>query len=149
MEEAIKKAKEGIKRGQSPFGAVIIKNNKIISSAHSTVLKDKDSTAHAEVTAIRKACKKLKTWNLKGCIIFSTCEPCPMCFAACHWARISKIFYGAAIKDAQKAGFNELIISNTVMKEKGKATIKLAPNYMREEAASLFKLWKQKRNKPY
>src|SRR6266516_4264518 len=87
---AIEKAKEGIARGQTPFGACI--------------------TRHGEVVAIRQACKTLGTIDLSGCVIYSTCEPCPMCFSACHWARISTIVYGARIEDARASGFHELPI---------------------------------------
>ena len=123
MKLAIKCAALGISRKQTPFGACIVKNNKIVSIAHNTVFKTTDITAHAEINAIRLACKKLKSVDLTGCVIYSTCEPCPMCFAACHWAKISGIVYGLSINDARRAGFNELTISNAKMKKYGDSPV--------------------------
>ncbi|MDD2703568.1 MAG: nucleoside deaminase, partial [Candidatus Omnitrophica bacterium] len=104
MRLAINKAVQGIRKGQTPFGACIVKGNRVISLAHNSVWRDTDITAHAEINAVRKACKKLKTIDLSGCVIYSTCEPCPMCFAACHWAGISAIIFGARIADARRSG---------------------------------------------
>ena len=101
MRLAINKAKQGIKQGQTPFGACISKDGEVISCVHNIVWESLDITAHAEISAIREACKKLNTVDLSGCVIYSTCEPCPMCFSACHWAKISKIVYGAQIEDAK------------------------------------------------
>lgn len=144
---AIKKASLGIKQGQSPFGACIVKGKRIIACEHNSVWEDTDITCHAEVLAIRKACKKLKTIDLSGCIIYSTCEPCPMCFSACHWAKISKIVYGTKIQDAKKAGFSELAISNEQMKKIGKSCVQITDNFMRKENLELFKLWSKSKNK--
>ena len=91
MRLAIAKAREGIKKGQAPFGACIVKNGKVIACSHNIVWESLDITAHAEINAIRTTCKKLKSVDLSGCTIYSTCEPCPMCFSACHWGRISRI----------------------------------------------------------
>jgi len=115
MTYAISKATEGIEIGQTPFGACIVKDGKIISCEHNQVLMKIDITAHAEIMAIREACKVLGDADLSGCTIYTTCEPCPMCFSACHWARIDKIVYGAEIKDAKKAGFNEMEVSAKYM----------------------------------
>lgn len=152
MRLAITKAKEGVKNGQTPFGACIvrIKDRKIISCAHNTVWQNTDITAHAEVTAIREACRKLKTINLSSCIIYSTCEPCPMCFSACHWAKLKKIVFGATIKDAKKSGFNELSISNWQMKKLGKSPVKIIGDFLKGENTELLKKWgKQKNKKTY
>ncbi len=142
MKEAIKIAEKGIKEGQTPFGAIIVKNNKIIAKAHNTVFKDKDPTAHAEINAIRKAAKKLGI-NLRGCVIYSTCEPCPMCFSAIHWANIDAIYYGASIRDAKKLGFRELTISNKRMKSLSKKTVKLkiVGGVLREQCKEVMKRW--------
>lgn len=147
MRLAIKKAKQGIRKGQTPFGACIVKDGKVISCAHNVVWKSKDITAHAEINAIRAACKKLNTIDLSGCVIYSTCEPCPMCFSACHWAKISKIVYGARIEDAKKIGFNELIISNRKMKQLGNSSIEVIGDFLREENIKLFKLWSKQKDK--
>lgn len=150
MRLAIAKAKQGIKDGQAPFGACVVKNGKVISCAHNLVWKNYNITAHAEITAIEEACDELNTVDLSGCVIYSTCEPCPMCFSACHWAKISKIFYGACIEDAIKAGFSELTISNKKMKILGKSKIKIEGDFLRNENLELFKIWsKQKSKKIY
>ncbi len=142
MNVAIEKAKAGIRLGQAPFGACIVKNNKVVAAAHNYVWKNTDIIAHAEVQAIRQACRKLKSVDLSGCVIYSTCEPCPMCFSACHWARISKIVYGAHIADAKKSGFSELAISNVRMKRLGKCSISLQGDFMKDECLELFYIWK-------
>lgn len=137
MEQAILEAKKGERKGQTPFGAAIVKNGKVVSKAHNTVWKDTDVTAHAEINAIRKACKKLKTIDLSGCEIYSTTEPCPMCLSAIHWAKIQKVYFGAGIKDADNAGFNEIPISNKKMIKEGKMKIKIE-NMMKKECKKLF-----------
>lgn len=141
MRLAIGAAQRGVQAGQTPFGATIVKNGRVICSVHNVVWKTLDITAHAEVHAIRTACRKLKTADLSGCIIYSTCEPCPMCFSACHWARISKIYYGARIEDAQAAGFNELTISNEQMRLQGGSPIEVIGDFLRDEAVELFRFW--------
>ncbi|MHB0999138.1 MAG: nucleoside deaminase [Armatimonadota bacterium] len=141
MRLAIRRASEGIKHGQTPFGACIVKDGAAIICEHNMVWENTDITAHAEVTAIREACSIMGTIDLSGCVMYTTCEPCPMCFSACHWARISKIVYGAHISDARDAGFNELTISNTVMKESGGSPVELVDGVLRVECADLFKEW--------
>lgn len=151
MMEAIKICEKGIEKGQTPFGAVIIdKNGKIIARAHNEVWKRTDITAHAEIVAIRKANKKLKSIKLKGCTIYSTTEPCPMCFSAIHWAGIDRIVYGASIEDAKKVGFRELTISNKKMKRLGGATVRITGGVLREECVEQLKRWKKlKKSKTY
>jgi tRNA(Arg) A34 adenosine deaminase TadA len=112
----------------------------VLAVSRNTVLKS-DATCHAEVNAIRLASKKLKTYNLSGCRIYSTTEPCPMCFSAIHWARIGSIIYGNNIADAKKIGFNELSISNVSMKKIGKAKIKIIRGVLRDECNRLFGEW--------
>lgn len=147
MRLAINKAKQGIKQGQTPFGVCISKDGEVISCVHNIVWESLDITAHAEISAIREACKKLNTVDLSGCVIYSTCEPCPMCFSACHWAKISKIVYGAQIEDAKKLGFSELTISNKEMKELSDSPIEIVGNVLREENLELFKLWSEQENR--
>ncbi len=147
MNKAIECAKKGISQGQTPFGACIVKDNKVISSGHNKVWVNTDITAHAEIVAIRQACKKLKSIDLRGVTIYSTCEPCPMCFSAIHWAGISTIVYGAGISDAKKNGFNELPISNAKMKLKGKSRIKLIKSVLLAENLELFKSWARSNKK--
>jgi len=143
MRLAIEKASQGVRKGQTPFGACIVKDRKVIACSHNLVWGNTDITAHAEITAIRLACKRLKKVDLSGCIIYSTCEPCPMCFAACHWAKISRIVFGCAIKDAERYGFNELRVSNLKLKQLAKNKIKLNPAVLVKENIELFELWKK------
>ena len=111
MKEAIKEVKKGIKNNEGgPFGAVVVKNGKIIGRGHNKVVKDNDPTAHAEMVAIREACKNINSFSLKGCEIYTTCEPCPMCFSAIHWARLDKVYYGASKETAAKIGFDDKFI---------------------------------------
>lgn len=150
MRMAIRKTMEGIRKGQSPFGACIVKKGKLITCVHNTVWQSTDITAHAEIHAIRQACRKLGTIDLSGSTIYSTCEPCPMCFSACHWARISTIVFGARIKDAERSGFHELTVSNRRMQSMGGSRITLVEGVLRDEALNLFRLWRaQKHPKPY
>jgi len=141
MRLAIKAAADGVRRGQTPFGSCIVKDGKVVACAHNVVWSAEDITAHAEVTAIRRACRKLDTVDLSGCTVYSTTEPCPMCFSACHWARIDKIIYGTSIKDAKKAGFHELPISDHRMKREGKSKVKVFGGFMKGECAKLFTEW--------
>ncbi len=145
MRMAIRKTMEGIRQGQTPFGACIVKDDRVIACVHNTVWKTTDITSHAEIHAIRQACKKLNTIDLSGCTIYSTCEPCPMCFSACHWAKIRTIVFGARIRDAQTAGFHELTISNRRMKSLGGSPVRIVPDVLRDEAMNLFRLWSTQR----
>jgi len=147
MRLAVNKAREGIRSGQAPFGACIVKGEELIVCTHNVVWQDMDITAHAEINAIRYACRKLNTVDLSGCVIYSTCEPCPMCFSACHWAKISSVVYGSRIEDAQKIGFSELAISNSKMARISNSTIKITGDVLREENLELFRLWSEQRNK--
>lgn len=150
MRQAIHKARQGIKQGQTPFGACIVKDGKVIACAHNRVWRATDITAHAEIVAIRQACRKIKSIDLSGAVIYSTCEPCPMCFSACHWARVSKIIYGAGIDDAKRCGFNELCIANSQLKGLAQSRVKIVSGFLREEAVELFQFWvKQKNRKAY
>jgi len=101
-----------------PFGAVIIKNEKIIATAHNEVLKSKDPTAHAELSAIRKASKELKSFDLSDCILYTTCMPCPMCLGAIFWARIKTVYYGATEDDAARAGFDDKVFYEMIKGKK-------------------------------
>jgi len=149
MRAAIERAREGICDGQTPFGACVVKGGRIISCEHNSVWADKDPIAHAEVNAIREACRKLGTIDLSGCVIYSTTEPCPMCFSAIHWAGIGRIVYGAPIAQARRAGFRELSISNRQMKSLGKSGIRVEGGFMEEGCESLFSEWKSAGGKPY
>jgi len=148
MRLAIAKAQEGIKKGQAPFGACIVKNNKVIARSHNLVWKSNNITAHAEIAAIGAACKALKTIDLSGCTIYSTCEPCPMCFSACHWAGISRVVFGCAIKDARKFGFNEMAISNLKLRKLIRSKIKITSALAVKENIALFEFWQKQAKAP-
>jgi tRNA(Arg) A34 adenosine deaminase TadA len=142
MRLAIDKTAAGIALGQTPFGACIVApDGKIVACEHNLVWHATDITAHGEVTTIRAACKALGVIDLSGCTIYSTTEPCPMCFCAIHWARIRRIVYGASIADAQAAGFNELTIANTLMKKEGGSPVEIEGGCLREDCVSLFAQW--------
>ena len=136
------RARQGISRGQTPFGAVIVKDGRAAVCEHNVVWRTGDITAHAEIHAIRQACRKFKTIDLSGTTLYSTCEPCPMCFAASHWARIGHIVYGATIADAKRAGFHELVIPAHRMKAIGGSAVIIKSGFMRKENVQLFALWK-------
>jgi guanine deaminase len=141
MQMAIDKARQGMAAGQSPFGACIVRDNQVLACEHNLVWQTPDATAHAEVTAIRAACHNQSSVKLSGATIYSTTEPCPMCFAAIHWAGIDRIVYGASIADAQRAGFNELTISNFDMKRLGGSQIEIVPSLLAAQAIELFTQW--------
>ena len=141
MDRAIREARKNLVRPDGgPFGACIVKDGRVVAAARNTVLRD-DATSHAEVNAIRKASKRLGTFDLSGCEIYSTTEPCPMCFGAIHWARIGTVHCGTGIRDAARAGFHELRISNAQMKTLGRSRIRLVPGFMRAECLELFESW--------
>lgn len=141
MIRAIEEARRGMAQGQTPFGACIARQGAPVACAHNRVWMDGDITAHAEIVAIRNACRSLGTVDLSGCVIYSTTEPCPMCFSACHWAKISRIVFGAGIEDAQRAGFSELTISNERMKESGGSPVLVEGGVLRHEVKQLFEEW--------
>ena len=138
MRLAIELSRDGVKSGQTPFGACIVKDGQIISLRHNEVWKNTDITAHAEVVAIRDACERLGSVTLSGCTIYSSCEPCPMCFSAIHWAKMARIVYGARISDALRYGFNELPIYNQTMARMGDSDIEVQGDVLRQEALVAF-----------
>jgi len=148
MFQAIKKAKKGLQNvGEGPFGACIVKNDKLISFGNNTVVKDNDPTAHAEINAIRKACKKLNSFKLDGCEIYSTCEPCPMCLAAIYWARIDKLYYGCTRYEAAEIDFDDQFIYDEFKKAQEERKLKTIPDFCHKECLELFKIWKNKSDK--
>ena len=116
MREALALARENIRKGGGPFAAIIVKDGREIARTGNTVTLSNDPTAHAEVNAIREACRKLGTFNLAGCEIYSSCEPCPMCLSAIYWAGISKIYMSASRFDAADAGFDDQFLYDEMVK---------------------------------
>ena len=129
-----------------PFGCVIVKNNKIIAEGSNKVTLSNDPTAHAEIVSIRAACQKLKIFNLTGCDLYSSCEPCPMCLSAIYWSHIDNIFYANTREDAKKINFDDSLIYSEFSKkiEDRKIPIK---QMLREEALQAFTIWSKKTNK--
>ena len=150
MRLAIRKAQQGIAAGQSPFGSVIVRLGEVIAVTHNSVWRDTDPTAHAEVNCIRAATTALNTIFLHGCVLYSTTEPCPMCLAAIHWAKIERVVFGAMIADAAGAGFSELAVDAKVLARMGGSPLQVESGLLREECADLFRQWQTSGSaKPY
>lgn len=140
---AIAKAREGIAAGQSPFGAVAARDGAVVAAAHNTVWRDTDPTAHAEVNCIRAAARALRTIDLCGCTLYSTCEPCPMCLSAIHWSKIRRVVYGAGIEDAAAAGFSELRVAARELARMGGSSLIVEGGLLAEECRALFEEFSQ------
>jgi tRNA(Arg) A34 adenosine deaminase TadA len=138
MRMAIRKAMEGVREGGSPFGACVVRGTEVVACVHNVVWQSMDITAHAEVHALRMACRELDTIDLTGCTIYATTEPCPMCFSAIHWARCGRIVFGTSIADARALGFHELTISNEQMKQLGGAEVQVEGGFLRDECLAVF-----------
>lgn len=141
MRLAIDKVREGIAAGQSPFGCAISMGDRVLAVEHNLVRLTTDITAHAEINALRTACRSVGRIHLEGAIVATTCEPCPMCISALHWARVDRVYYGATIADATSAGFNELAISASEMIRLGGSLVKLEGGLLQAECAALFAEW--------
>ena len=146
MRRAIELSKQSVRNGGGPFGAVIARNGEIVAESSNCVTIDCDPTAHAEVSTIRKACKKLGTFDLSGCEIFTSCEPCPMCFGAIYWAHLDKIYMGNDRKDAAKIGFDDdFIYEEIALKPEDRK--KPSEILLRDEALEAFRMWDEKEDK--
>lgn len=146
MREAIRIADESVRNGGGPFGAVIVKDGKIVAGSSNSVTKDNDCTAHAEVNTIRQACRRLSTFDLSGCVIYSSCEPCPMCLGAIYWAHIDRIYYANNREDAREIGFADDFIYEEFDKTPEKRTKPIIP-MLRDEALQTFVAWREKSDK--
>lgn len=145
MKLALKEAELGARKGAGgPFGAVIVRKGKVVSKGRNQVPSSNDPTAHAEIVAIRKAARKLGKFDLSGCEIYSTCEPCPMCLAAIHWARIERIYFGATRKDAAKIGFDDEFFYDIL---KGKKKGIKSEEVGRANALPIMKEWYSKKDR--
>jgi len=150
MARAIQLSHDNVLSGQGgPFGAVIVKDGKIVSEGVNRVTSTNDPTAHAEVVAIREACGKLGFFELKDCELYTSCEPCPMCLGAIYWARLARIYFGNLAADATKIGFDDSAIYREFARPFSERAIPMVP-MMREQALAAFRAWDEKPHKiPY
>ena len=147
MQAAIALSLEGMRSGRGgPFGAVVVKNGEIVGRGHNQVTSSNDPTAHAEIVAIRAACKTLKTFQLDGCDIYTSCEPCPMCLGAIYWARPARVFYGNTKADAAEIGFDDRFIYDELDLPLDRRTIPMT-QLLRDEAMEAFREWAAKVDK--
>ena len=146
MKRAIELSIKSVGLGGGPFGSVIVKNDKVIAEGSNKVTLNNDPTAHGEIVAIRKACKNLNNFNLRGCELYSTCEPCPMCLSAIYWAHIEKVYYANTRDDAQKIDFDDSLIYSELLKNVKKRKIPMI-QMMRDKALKAFELWDKKADK--
>lgn len=144
--ETIRISESNMEDGGGPFGAIIVKDNEIIARAGNTVTSSNDPTAHAEINAIRKASQYLENFDLSGCILYSSCEPCPMCLGAIYWARVDGVYFAAGKEDAKDAGFDDSFIYSEIKKPFDRRSIQTF-QMMRDEAYEVLKKWKQKEDK--
>lgn len=146
MLKAIELSEENVANGGGPFGAVISRNGEIIAIGVNRVTSEHDPTAHAEVSAIRAACKKLGSFDLSGCEIYTSCEPCPMCLGAIYWSHIGKMYYGNDKSDAKRIGFDDSFIYDELALSPGGRKLS-SENILSEEAAKAFEMWMKKDDK--
>ena len=147
MREAIRLSIQMMRRGKGgPFGAVIVRNGKVVGRGFNQVTSANDPTAHAEIVAIRAACQRLKTFQLDDCDLYTSCEPCPMCLSAIYWARLRSVFYGNTRKEAAKIDFDDDFIYREVALPIGKRTLKMK-QLLHEEALAAFAEWQRKTDK--
>jgi guanine deaminase len=147
MARAIQLSIDNVQSGRGgPFGAVVVKGNEVIAEGANQVTSTNDPTAHAEVVAIREACKKRRAFDLEGCEIYCSCEPCPMCLGAIYWARLSRIYFANADEDASKIGFDDSMIYHELRQPHSHRKIPMI-QMMREEALAAFRAWESKPNK--
>ena len=146
MKRAIELSENSASSSGGPFGSVIVKDEKIISEGSNRVTLTNDPTAHAEIVAIRQACKKLNTFNLSGCDIYTSCEPCPMCLSAIYWSHIDNIYYANTRMDAKDIDFDDSLIYSEISKEIKDRKIKMK-QMNREDALEAFKIWQNKEDK--
>ena len=146
MREAIRLADDSVRNGGGPFGAVIVRDGEIIAGSSNSVTIDNDPTAHAEVNTIRKACQKLGTFDLSDCVIYTSCEPCPMCLGAIYWAHLRCVYYGNTKKDARDIDFADDFIYEELDKPIDQRSVPFI-NILHKEALNSFKLWSEKTDK--
>lgn len=149
LKRAIELAIANVAAGGGPFGALVVKDGAILAEGANRVTPDSDPTAHAEIVAIRAACRKLGDFQLAGCILYASAEPCPMCAGAIYWARPEHVFYGASAADASAAGFDDAFIFREFAKPSRQRRIPME-QFLREEALGAFQAWRENSNRmPY
>jgi guanine deaminase len=141
MREALELALASVERGGGPFGAVVVLGGKVVGRGHNRVTLDNDPTAHAEVVAIRDACRNLATFRLDGCMLYVSCEPCPMCLSAAYWARLDGVYYAATREQAAEAGFDDLFIAEELRRPPGERALPLMP-FFTEAGDGPFRSWR-------
>lgn len=146
MERAIELAINSVDGAGGPFGAVVVKDGKIIAEGSNCVTLHNDPTAHAEVTAIRNACKELNTFDLSGCEVYTSCEPCPMCLSTMYWAHIDRYYFGCTQDDAKKIGFDDSYIYKQIDLKPEDRDIK-SSQLLQEKAIAAFNKWDEKEDK--
>ena len=146
MKKAIELSIESVNKGGGPFGCVIVKDDKIVSKGSNKVTSTSDPTAHGEIVAIREACNKLNTFNLKGTELYSNCEPCPMCLSAIYWSHMDNIFFANTRLDAKNIDFDDSLIYSEIKKEINQRKIQMK-QMNRNEALEAFKIWQNKEDK--
>lgn len=145
MRIALETGWNGVKQGEAPFGACLVKEGRVVVAVHNVARRTWDITAHAEVQAIREACRMLKTLDLSDTVLYATCEPCPLCVSACVWARLSRIVYGARIEDAERLGIRQIPIDSARMKQLSQWPGELVGDVLRAEGIELLKAWPRTR----
>jgi guanine deaminase len=150
MARAIQLSMDNVTLGEGgPFGAVVVKDGKVVAEAANRVTATNDPTAHAEVLAIREACQRLKTFDLQGCELYTSCEPCPMCLGAIYWAHLDRVFFGNRAADAKEIGFSDAFIYEEIARPHAQRNVPMV-EMMRDEALAGFRAWVQKPDKtPY
>lgn len=147
MREAIEMALRGVQSGSGgPFGSVVVRDGAIVGRGENRVTSTNDPTAHAEVVAIRDACQRLGTFDLSGCEIYASCEPCPMCLAAIYWARIGRLYYGCSAQEAAELGFDDEVIRRELVAPIDSRSLR-PEQFLREEAVRAFEAWREKADK--
>lgn len=147
MMEAIALSRKGVENNEGgPFGCIVVKGDQIVGRGNNRVTSSNDPTAHAEVVAIRDACKNLNSFQLEGCEIYTSCEPCPMCLGAIYWARPDRIFFGNTRHDAASIDFDDSMIYEEINKNMEQRKIPIR-SICREEAFKVFQLWREKPDK--
>lgn len=150
MREAIRLSFRAMRRNTGgPFGAVVVRNGKVVGRGWNRVTSANDPTAHAEIVAIRSACRRLKTFSLEGCELYTSCEPCPMCLSAIYWARVKRVYYACTRGDAARIRFRDDFIYNEIARPVARRRLPMK-QFLREEALSAFREWQLKEDKvPY